>query len=83
MTKPKKDLFNIVKTNTLKISTAINAVELAEQRISLIKELTTARAEGNAIDIKDLAFAVIQAKGFLDEALSALIESQLDEQTDR
>ena len=80
MTKTKRDFFEIVKERSAKITSALNALELAEQSLEKTKTAAAVRGDGGLIDVTDLALNVITAKKHLDEALAFLIESQLDEE---
>lgn len=80
MTKTKRAFFEIVKERSAKITSALNALELAEQSLEKTKTAAAVRGDGGLIDVRDLALNVITAKKHLDEALEFLIESQLDEE---
>lgn len=80
MTRTKRDFFEIVKERSAKITSALNALELAEQSLEKTKHAAAVRGDGGLIDVRDLALSVIAAKKHLDEALAFLIESQLDDQ---
>ena len=71
-----RSFFEIVKERSAKITSALNALELAEQSLEKTKTAAAVRGDGGLIDIRD----VITAKKHLDEALAFLIESQLDEE---
>ncbi|WP_282163945.1 hypothetical protein [Turicimonas muris] len=79
MKNPKKDLFEILKDKSLKISGLFNAVQLFEVEAEEIKKLTIERGLGKNVDIKEMASRVISAKKLLDEALAFAIESQLEQ----
>ena len=80
MTKTKRDFFEIVKERSAKITSALNALELAERNLEKTKTAAAVRGDGGLIDVRDLALNVITAKKHLDEALAFLIESQLDQE---
>ena len=65
-----RSFFEIVKERSAKITSALNALELAEQSLEKTKHAAAVRGDGG----------VITAKKHLDEALAFLIESQLDDQ---
>lgn len=75
-----RSFFEIVKERSAKITSALNALELAEQSLEKTKTAAAVRGDGGLIDVRDLALNVITAKKHLDEALAFLIESQLDDQ---
>lgn len=71
-----QNIFNVIKTQTKNINSALEAITQAQEQFEILKSLAVKRASGQFIDIEKLAYVAVNTKDAISTVMINIIESQ-------